>query len=162
MHRLWVPLLLAGCLFVLQGTLLSGLELDLLTPVLVYVAFEANLGPAALFALGLGFLCDTMFGAVAGLNVALNLGVLTLARLLRRHLLLRDMLVRVAAVAVCLLARSLLLLALAAVLLGWPPQGATAALAVLIQVAGGSLVSLPVFAGLDWAMEMLALKQQPL
>jgi len=162
MHRLWVPALLAVCLLILQGTLLAGLELDLLTPVLVYVAFEANLGPAAVFALGLGFLCDNMFGVVYGLNVALNVGVLTIARLLRRHLLLRDMLVRVAAVAVCLLARSLLLLALASVLLDWPPQGAAAALSVFLQVAGGSLVSLPLFAGLDWVMETLALKQQTL
>jgi hypothetical protein len=160
MLPLLAPALAAVCLFILQGTLLSGLQLDLLTPVVLYVALEMDLTSAAVFAIGLGFLSDLM-GVFFGLNIALNVGAVLVARLLRRHLLLRRPPARLVAVAACLLARSTLL-PLAAAFFNWPGPGGLLALRGLAEVAGGTLVSLPLFAALDRAMESLALRRQPL
>jgi len=161
MTTLLAPALLAVCLFILQGTLLSGLQLDLITPLVVYVALESNLAAALLFAIGLGFLTDTMSGAVAGLNIALNLGVLAIARLVRDHLMLGSLLVRVGVASVGLVTRSVLYMILTALLLGWAPTGGTA-VAMAVQVVGGTLISLPMFALLDLALESFSLRQQSL
>ncbi len=161
MLPLLAPAAAAVGLVILQSTLLGGLQLDLLTPVLVYVALDSKLGAAVGFAVGLGFLCDTISGLFGGLNVGLNLGVVLLARGLRGHLLLGSTAVRAAAAGVCLLARGVLFLGLAG-LLGWPLGAGHTALAVLLQAAAGAAASLPLFALLDRAMESLALRQQPL
>jgi len=161
MPSLLAPAAVAACLFLLQTTLLAGLQLDLITPVLVYVALEASLTGAFLFAVAFGFLADTMTGALAGVNVALNLGVLAAARLMRGHLLLGSLPARVGAATVGLLFRAALFMALGALVRGLPPTGAMA-LAALVQVAGGAMISLPLFAALDRALELLALRQEPL
>ncbi|MFH0808968.1 MAG: hypothetical protein V2A77_00635 [Pseudomonadota bacterium] len=161
MLSLLAPAAVAVFLFVLQMTLLAGLQLDLLTPILVYVALDGSLAGAVLFALMLGFLGDTMSGVSNGLDMASGLGVVLMARMLRRHLLVSSDVVRVVAVAVCLLARSLLLLTLVT-MTGLPAQGGNAALAVVFQIVAGSLVSLPLFSLLDRASALLKFRQQPL
>lgn len=161
MSRLLAPAAMAVCLFVFQTTLLASLQLDLLTPVLVYVALESSFPAALLFALFFGFVADVMTSPVAGVNIALNLGVLLATWLVRGHILLASLVVRAGVAALGLATRSLLFMALNALYQGSSPTGSLA-LAAALQVVAGALISLPLFATLDRALELLALRQEPL